>query len=74
MVCGGSMPPSIYRLSSTCKMTSLPVPAHMVTQAAIFTEDRVSSPQCSEYYFLYMSLYSSQIIAELPASSVIIIL
>ena len=43
MVCGGSMAPSIYRLTSTNKITSLSVPPNVVTQAAIFAKDRVSS-------------------------------
>jgi THO complex subunit 6 len=41
MVCGGSMAPSIYRLTSTNKITSLSVPPNVVTQAAIFAKDRI---------------------------------
>ena len=41
MVCGGSMAPSIYRLTSTNKIASLSVPPNVVTQTAIFTKDRV---------------------------------
>ena len=42
MVCGGSMPPSIFRLASTNKISSLAVPAGVATQTAIFARDRVS--------------------------------
>lgn len=42
MVCGGSMAPSVFRLTSTNKIAALSVPANVVSQTAIFTQDRVS--------------------------------
>ena len=52
MVCGGSMAPSVFRLTSTNKIAALGVPANVVSQTAIFTEDRVSpSHQCAELKF-----------------------
>ena len=41
MVCGGSMAPVIFHFVSNSKITSLPVPANVVTQTAIFANDRV---------------------------------
>lgn len=41
LVCGGSMSPTIYHLSTLSKVASLQVPSDVVTQTAIFVKDRV---------------------------------
>ena len=45
LVCGGSMAPCVYHLSSLSATVRLPSPDGVATQAAIFAKDRVG-PQC----------------------------
>ncbi|XP_064391541.1 THO complex subunit 6 homolog [Halichondria panicea] len=41
IVCGGSEPPSIYHLSTLSHVTTLATPPGVITQAILFTNDRI---------------------------------
>lgn len=65
VVCGGSMGPTFFHLSSpstATKTAMMDLPAGTVTQAAIFVDDRVSG----KFYPVHCLLHDSDCITASP--------